>query len=272
MMPARVPEGDVAPVGDDDIRSEAEQLGQAILDEGLPIRLMGGMAVWLRCPSVRRPPFQRDYADIDLIASSRNRRGAEDFLKRRGYLPERLFNAIHGRDRLNFSHPSGRWTIDVVFDELRMSHRIDLRGRLNGQAPTIDLADLLLTKLQIWEINEKDLGDALCIVADHPVLALTTSGSRKDLQATDPDAIDLRRIASLCGGDWGLCHTVQRNLGLLRDLSLARSPGGSSQDPALQVGLLLEAIDEAPKTLGWRSRARIGERVRWYETPEEVRH
>jgi len=149
-----------------------------------------------------------------------------------------------------------------VFDELRMSHKLDLRGRLSGPAATVDLADLLLTKLQIWEINEKDLGDVVCLLADHPLGAATQ----------DPEAIDLRRITSLCGSDWGLCHTVQRNLGRVRDLALARPLEAPALNAADQITGLLAAIDAAPKTIGWRSRARIGERVRWYETPEEVRH
>jgi hypothetical protein len=266
-----VPEDDVAPAGDGDIRSEAVRIGRLILNDGLPIRLMGGMAVWLHCPSVRKPPYARDYADLDFMASSRNRRGVADFFERAGYLPERMFNAIHGRDRLNFRHPSGRWTVDVVYDELRMSHRLDLRRRLSGPAPTLDLADLLLTKLQIWEINEKDLGDVVCLLSDHRLSAqASTRGS--DSAQRDLDAIDLRRVTSLCRSDWGLCHTAQRNLALARDLAVARPPAGAALAPPEQVADLLTAIDEAPKTLGWRSRARIGERVRWYETPEEVRH
>jgi len=253
---------DQVALSSDGIEAEAVRLAQAVLDASVQVRLIGGMAVWLRCPSARRPPYERHYADLDFVASSRNRRAVSDFFERAGYVPERMFNAIHGRDRLNFGHRSGRWTVDVVFDELRMSHKLDLRGRLNGPAATVDLADLLLTKLQIWEINEKDLGDVVCLLADHPLGAA----------AEGPEAIDLPRITSLCGSDWGLCHTVQRNLGRVRDLALARPPEGAPLDAADQVTALLAAIDAAPKTLGWRSRARIGERVRWYETPEEVRH
>jgi len=265
-----VPEEDPALLSSDDVRSEADRLGQLILADGLPVRLIGGMAVWLRCPSVRRSPYERNYADLDFVASSRNRRGVADFFLSAGYLPERMFNAIHGRDRLNFAHPTGRWTVDVVFDELRMSHKLDLRGRLNGPVATVDLADLLLTKLQIWEINEKDLGDVVCLLADHRIRPLNAAAA--GLATDDPEAIELGRVTSLCGSDWGLCHTIQRNLGRVRDLARRRPPEGAPCDPAEQVTALLAAIDAAPKTLGWRSRARIGERVRWYETPEEVRH
>jgi hypothetical protein len=258
--------------GSSDIHAEAERLGQLVVDQGVPIRLMGGMAVWLRSPSVRKPPYQRPYADMDFIASSRNRRAVSDFFERSGYLPERMFNAIHGRDRLNFHHPGGRWTVDVVFDELRMSHRLDFRGRLNGSAPTIDLADLLLTKLQIWEINEKDIGDVVCLLADHRLVVGEGGRGGNKAPQVDLDAIDVRRITSLCGSDWGLCHTVQRNLDRVRLMARERAPMGAAFNAGDQAADLLSSIDAAPKTLGWRSRARIGERLRWYETPEEVRH
>ncbi|MFL5779087.1 MAG: hypothetical protein ACJ761_09110 [Chloroflexota bacterium] len=239
-----------------DIRDEADRLADAAMAAGLPLRLMGGLAVWSACPSARRPPYARDYRDIDLAAGSRDRRGVGAFLEGQGYLPEKLFNAIHGAQRLNFRHPDGSWTIDVLFDELRMSHRIDLRGRLEGARRTIDLADLLLTKLQIWEINDKDVGDAVCLLADHPLRQ---------------PGIDVGRIASVLGSDWGFCHTVERNLAKSAELARRQPPAGAPLDPVAQAAALVEAIDRAPKSIGWRSRARVGERVRWYETPEEVR-
>lgn len=223
------------------------------------MRLMGGMAIWLTSPSVREPPYARHYADLDFVASSAERKRIVPFFAGEGYLPERLFNAIHGAQRLNFAHPSGRWTVDVVYDELRMSHKIDLRGRLALQGPTIDLADLLLTKLQIWEFNEKDLRDAACLLADHPF-------------GHDPGAIDVDRILALVASDWGLCHTVERNLRRLEAHTGEWPLPSSAFAPAVQAQALLERVAAAPKSRAWRARARVGERVRWYETPEEVRH
>jgi hypothetical protein len=184
----------------------------------------------------------------------------DDFFEVAGYRPERLFNALHGASRLNYTHPDGRWPIDVILDEMRMSHRIDFRGRLAPPGPTITLADLLLTKLQIWEINDKDVGDAVCLLADHPI-----DGGR------DP-AIDADRIADLLRTDWGLCHTVERNLLRVADLATERPPEGGTYDPVLQVQALLARVDAVPKTVAWRARASIGERMRWYQVPEEVRH
>ena len=152
-----------------DIRDEAERLGKMAAASGVDLRLMGGLAIWITCPSVRRAPYLRSYGDLDFAASRRQSANVDAFFQAAGYRPEKLFNALHGAARLNYKHPEGRWPIDVILDEVRMSHRIDLRGRLAAAGPTIGLADLLLTKLQIWEINEKDVGDAVCLLADHPV-------------------------------------------------------------------------------------------------------
>lgn len=244
----------------DDIHEEAERLTRAALEAGLELRLMGGMAVWLTSPSARRAPYLRHYGDLDFAVSGKDRKQAVAFLEAAGYVPEKLFNALHGAQRMNFAHPEGRWPIDVVVDEVRMSHAIDLRGRLSGPGPTIDLADLLLTKLQIWEINEKDLGDVVCLLADHPVADADTTN------------VDRRRILSLVAADWGLCHTLERNLRRVAELGRVRPPVDVPNDATAAAEALLAAIDAAPKTLGWRARARVGERVRWYETPEEVRH
>ena len=242
--------------------AEAERLAVAAARDGLGLRLMGGVAVWLVAPSVRVAPFARDYADLDLAVRKRDSRKVTPFMEREGYVPERFFNSIHGAQRLNYAHADGGWTVDIVIDALRMSHVIDLRGRLEPGQTTLDLADLLLTKLQIWEINEKDLGDITCLLADRP---LPESGG-------DVETIDVSRVLSLTGDDWGLCHTLERNLRKVADFARERKLAGAALDPFVQAEALLAAIGSGRKTLGWQMRGRIGERMRWYETPEEVRH
>lgn len=246
-----------------DIRAEAERLTTAAMGANLGLRLMGGLAVWMVSPSVRMPPFAREYGDLDFAVRGRDSRAVTPLLTERGYLPDRLFNSIHGAQRMNFSHPEGLWRIDVVVDALRMSHLIDLRGRLEPGRPTIDLADLLLTKLQVWEINIKDLGDITCLLADRPVSAAGQA---------DGVAIDTARILELTGTDWGICHTLERNLRDVATVARDRRPTDAPFDPVDQAETLLAKIAAGRKSLAWRVRARIGERVRWYETPEEVRH
>lgn len=244
---------------------------------------MGGLAVWLTSPSVRQPPYARSYRDMDFVALSRDTQQLRTFLDEQGYEPDRLFNAIHGAQRLIFQARAAAWSIDVILDELRMSHRLDLRDRLTGPRSTLPLADLLLTKLQVWEVNEKDLGDALCLLVDHPLAGDGRDGTagRSGVDASEGqgpveaveaiEAIDLARLRAVLGADWGLCHTVERNLGRLAELGRAKPPTGARFDSTAQVDALLSAIASAPKSIGWRARAQVGERVRWYETPEEVR-
>jgi hypothetical protein len=250
-----------------DILEEAARLGGLLLSAGIPARLMGGVAVWLRSQSVRLGPFARSYADLDFVVAAKGAARLKMFLLEQGYLPDQFFNALHGATRLYFQAPDGRWSVDVVVDELAMSHKLDLRGRLDQPDLTISLADLLLTKLQVWEINRKDLGDALCLLADH---ALVEGG--RATQAAGSDAIDLGRIAEVLGADWGFCHTVERNCAGIADLWAKEPLVGSPFDVGGQVAALQAAIERAPKSFAWRARARVGERVRWYETPEEVRH
>jgi hypothetical protein len=245
-----------------DIREEAKRLAEAAVTLGLSARLIGGLAIWLRCPSVRQGPFERSYQDMDFAIGAAAATKFKALLMTQGYLPDQFFNGLHGATRLYYGEPAGRWSIDVVIDELAMSHTLDLRGRLDGPAPTITLADLLLTKLQVWEINRKDLGDTLCLLADH---LLTEDNA-------DVEGISLPRVRSVLGKDWGFCHTVLRNAPKVAELWSQEPLTGAANDVAAQVTWLLQAIDAAPKSRAWRLRSRVGERIRWYETPEEVKH
>jgi hypothetical protein len=74
------------------------------------------------------------------------------------------------------------------------------------------------------------------------------------------------------GADWRSCHTAERNLGKLAELSAATEVPAAVYDVTAQIDSLRQAIDQAPKTRAWRMRNRIGDRVRWYDVPEEGAH
>ena len=50
-----------------------------------------------------------------------------------------------------------------------MCHRLDLRSRLHIAGPALNPADLLLTKLQIVELNRKDAIDMIALLLAHPL-------------------------------------------------------------------------------------------------------
>ncbi len=245
-----------------DLRDEAHRLATACVELALPAKLIGGLAIWARCPSVHTGPFARSYLDMDFVVGSAGTTRFKALLVTQGYLPDQFFNGLHGATRLYYQEPAGRWSIDVVIDELVMSHKLDFRGRLDGPALTVPLADLLLSKLQVWEINRKDLGDAMCLLADHPF-------SEDD---ADQEGVSLPRLRSVLGKDWGFCHTFERNARKVAELWSQEQVPNAVHNVGDQVRTLLQAVDDAPKSRAWRLRSRVGERLRWYETPEEVRH
>jgi hypothetical protein len=174
-----------------------------------------------------------------------------------GYEANERFNLMQGDRRLYFYDTAHSRQVDVFIDQMRMSHVIDLRGRLDHTGPCASPSDLLLSKLQIYEVNRKDLVDLTALLLDHPI---ETGGD---------EAIDPGYVARLCAEDWGFCRTLQVNLEKLRaateELDVDRDLVGSRLD------VLWAAIQAQPKPLKWRLRSQVGDRMRWYELPEEVR-
>jgi hypothetical protein len=220
---------------------------------------MGGVAVWAACPSARQAPLRRDYQDLDFVSRSRLRPQIVRFFEEQGYQPNRLFNSLHGAGRLNFTDLARGRPVDVILDRFAMCHSIDLQASLDGDGPTLPLTDLLLTKLQIVELNRKDLLDLAALLADHAV-------------SPDSDGFERSRIFRLTGSDWGLDHTVRGTLQrVLTDLPSIGLDPPIARCVVERIDQLVAALDAAPKSVRWRARARIGERVRWYQLPEDVR-
>jgi len=238
---------------------EARRLLALAAREQIPARVLGGVAIALALGDDLPPAFRREYRDIDFVVAREGGARLLALLERAGYEPDREFNQLHGATRLLLRDAARDRQVDVFVGEFRMCHAIPLEGRLEAVPETIPLAELLLTKLQIVRLNAKDRDDAIALllareVADH-----------------DRDAIDGDRVADLCRRDWGLHHTIELNLGRLA-AQLAEAPLSAAQQAVVRARAeeLLERMRRAPKTTGWRVRSRIGERVRWYEDPEEV--
>jgi len=249
----------VAPLSD--VRQEGLRLVHAAAERGIPVRLIGGVAVWARCPSARIPQLQRDYGDVDIISLRKVSRDLIRFAESMGYQPDKLFNALHGAQRLNFTDAVTGRPLDVLLDRFAMCHTIDLRDRLGIDPVTIALADLLLTKLQVVRINRKDLLDLTALLADHP------------LGGPEAGSIDLGRLTALLGKDWGFEHTARLNLAKLRASAAEFGlPEAVSSTVDERIAGILAALDKGAKSLGWHLRARVGERIQWYELPEDVRH
>jgi hypothetical protein len=241
----------------DDVATEGRRLAVRARGQDLPLRLLGGVAVWCLCPSARVPPLARTYGDADFLGRGGDRKRITAFMEAEGYEADRMFNALHGATRLNFHDPVRGRPVDILLDRFVMAHELDLRASAGADGLTISLADLLLTKLQVVSINDKDVRDLLALLHDHGFGA---------------EGISMERILAVTRNDWGLEHTIHQTLATLRELiaGVGLAPPEAERILA-RAGELDASLHAAPKGTKWKMRARVGERVRWYAEPEEAR-
>ena len=225
---------------------------------GVPLRLLGGVAVRLRASDRLPHSLTREYKDLDFATTKKGAGDAAKLLRDAGYDPHVAFNAMNAKERMLFYDDPNQRQVDLFVGSFRMCHEIPLDRRLEVDRGTVPLAELLLTKLQIIELNEKDVRDTVALFHEHDV-------------TPDDDGVNGPRVAELCGNDWGLWRTITANLGNVRshvdryaltDEERRRVEG--------RLDILQATIEETPKSRAWRLRAKVGERVRWYEVPEEV--
>ncbi len=239
---------------------EGPRLVQVAAAGGLVLRLFGGVAIWHRSAPATRETLGRSYGDLDYVAHRKGSRDLRDLLEQEGYAPERTFNAAHGDRRLIYHAPDQSFHIDVFLDDFEMSHTLDFSGRLEVEEPTLPAADLLLAKLQVAEINRKDLTDTAMLLLDHELADTDGAGM-----------IGGPRLDETCGGDWGLFTTVTDNLTTLDELVASLELGPERLEVVLaRSAAVRRRLEDAPKTRAWRMRAKVGRRKRWYEVPEEV--
>ncbi len=242
------------------VEDEARRIIQASSDKKVVLRLIGGVAIVMRCASASREGLRRNYVDMDMVGHEKQSRAIKNFFAEMEYQPRERFNAMMGRKRLIFNDLVNQRRVDIFLDIFEMCHRFDFAKRVELEALTLPLADLLVTKLQIVQINDKDLRDMTTLILDHEV------GSG------DGETINGSYIARLCSNDWGVYKTLTSNISKL-EASLDGYGLSSSEIDRVRARIrrLADLIEKEPKSFGWKMRARVGERVAWYELPEADR-
>jgi hypothetical protein len=242
----------------EDIVAEGERLLDLAKQEGVPLNLLGGVAVRLHAPEIP-PSLDRQYKDLDFAVPKKAGGATDKLLRDAGYEPHITFNAMHARERALFFDDEHERQVDVFIGSFRMCHQIPLDDRIGNGAQTVPLAELLLTKLQIIEVNEKDVRDTVLLLHGH------------EIADHDDDAVNGARIAELCASEWGLWRTITANLERCRQHVPDYQLEQADRDRIVaRFDELLGRIEEEPKSRGWKLRAKVGERKRWYELPEEV--
>ncbi len=236
---------------------EAKRLLEASSDKKVVLRLLGGVAVSMRCPSAGRDGLRRSYVDMDFVGHEKQSRAISDFFVEMGYQPRPRFNAMMGRKRLIFNDLANERRVDIFLDVFEMCHKFNFGDRLGMERLTLPLADLLATKLQIVQINEKDFRDLTALFLDH------------DVGSADGETINGQYLAQLCSNDWGTYKTFAMNLAkLAASVDIYGLTQPEIDTAKSRIEKLADMIEKEPKSFAWKMRARVGEKKTWYELPE----
>ena len=240
------------------IVEETKRLVESADKRGITLRLFGGMAIRFHCPSATHRSLERKYADVDFMALKKQSREIKKFFVEMGYTPRVTFNAMSGDKRLIFNDIERGRRVDIFLDVFEMCHRFDFRNRLQLDNPTISLADLLATKLQVVEISEREYRDIIALLHDHEVG-----------DADEPETINGSYLANLCAEDWGLYKTLSVNIAnVLLALDDYQLEPQAKETVRRRLEKLRSLMEDASKSMGWRMRAKIGEKKQWYQLPE----
>jgi hypothetical protein len=243
-----------------DIEAEAPRLIDGLAERSCVGRLLGGLAIAEHRHADLPATLSRSYGDIDIVIPAGKPGPFKDAMADLGYTPNSRFNNLRGHKRmLYYDEPNGR-QVDVFVSRFDMCHGLDLAGRLDTGTRSLHPTDLLLTKLQVFEINRKDLVDALTVILTHEVVA----------GRTGTDAIELGRLAEVTSSDWGWYTTLTDNLARIAPIARELLDPDAASLVEARLAQLDDGLLAAPKSLKWKARAKVGRKVKWYELPEEV--
>ncbi len=242
--------------------NELKRILKASTDSGIIMRVIGSLAFQMHCPKFGylQAAMGRAYTDIDFAAYNKQTKEIQILMSGLGYKENREVFIVSEGERAIFERSEIGIHIDVFFEKLAFSHVIYWNNRLEVDNPSIPLAEMLLEKMQIVKINEKDVIDTIMLLLEHP------------LGDKDHETINIKYIVSLCSNDWGLWRTTTMNLEKVRQLAQGYTQLETEQKEKIdsQVKTALSRIEREPKSLAWRLRARVGDRVKWYRDVDEV--
>jgi hypothetical protein len=239
---------------------EALRLTQAAKDRNLTLRTMGATAIRIHCTEFAKmhEALGRNITDLDFVGPSKQTNQLVEMLAEIGYPMNRSARyrmALVGR--YIFENPS--FHADLFFDELKWNHTVDLRNRLSLDFPTITVSDLLLEKMQIVRINEKDIKDAIVMLREHPIAD------------HDNECVNGSYVADILAADWRFYYTFTTNLSKVETFTqkYEQLSQEDRKDVTSKIASLRQMIEKKPKSLGWKLRARTGTSAKWYREVDE---
>lgn len=242
--------------------AEAKKIIAQTDQKGAPLRLIGALAFHLHCSEYNyiHKEWGRIFTDTDFVAKSEHQKQIIEAYAELGYRDDEMITTLYGRDRLVFDNPETGMHSDIFFDKLDFCHVLELRDRLDIDDLTIPLAELFLEKMQIYQINEKDIVDTMMLLVEHPV------------GESDNETINAPVIAKVLAGEWGFWRTVTGNMDKLLDLNMKTDlfKAGEKELIEKRIQEIHAYTDREPKPLAWKMRSKIGDKVKWYKEVDEL--
>jgi hypothetical protein len=246
---------------DDSLVNEAVKLAENAEDSKIILRMLGATAIRLHCPRNQKlfETLDRKITDIDFAAYGKQKSAITKFISEHGYQQPQHLTIGAFVDREIFEGTNGKH-IDVFFDKLEFCHTISFSRRLENDRPTVPLSELLLEKMQIVQINEKDLKDTTVMLLEH------------DIGNGDNDIVNSEIVTKALATDWGFYYTVTVNLGKVKNYVEKFARLGQEEIGLVEarINKLLELVEREPKSMGWKMRAKVGTKKKWYRDVEEV--
>lgn len=245
-----------------EFETEAMRIITAAKSQGLILRLLGSISFQFQCPQYAyiQKNLGRSYTDIDYAAYSSQASKVVPLFKSLDYYEDAEINLYYAGQRMIFYHRTNGIHVDIFFDKLDFCHEVRWAGRLEIEDTTLPLTEMFLEKMQIVKINEKDIIDTIILLLE------------KTIGNEDKNMINGKLIGDLCAKDWGLWRTLTMNLSKIAHLVHNYDPITAEQKAKVveQVDKIKTAIDAQPKSNGWKLRAKIGDKIKWYKEVEEV--
>lgn len=237
--------------------SEAIKIIENAEARAIQLRILGSLAFRIHCPKYVNilDKMERELTDIDYMGSSKQSQYYNEFMRTMGYEMDRDILIATEGSRFFFENPETKLGVDIFVDKLDYCHTIWMKDRLELDKPTITIEDLLQEKMQIVEINMKDIKDTLVLLLEH------------DFGENDKEKIDINYISKVLSNDWGFFYTFTNNLkkckNHLKNFENLSNEQKSNIDQ--KIDELLVKIENHPKTLRWKMRSKIGTRIKWYK-------
>jgi len=253
----------------EEILKEQEEKFLKILDElmekatefNVTMRVIGSIAFRIKAPEYKHIQYknQRYLTDVDFVTYSKHITRVQDLFFDLGWTENQNVLRLFGDKRRIFYHPEEDIHSDIFIDKLRFCHPINFKKRLELDYPTISLIDLLLEKLQIVEINKKDLVDIMLLIRKYPIS-----------HQPQKDALNIEHLAKICSRNWGWWKTATTNLDKVLQFSENYLEKSDVDIVKERINTIIDTIQNRRKTISWQLRSMIGEKMKWYNEVEEV--